>query len=325
VSCEYPIVSVTSVRLGSLNVALTFPLIVGLTLIITCPPHFETRPPQARDCCLALALPRHARTLHERPNFEVHKPFFFLHPHTSTSTTTITTSPLSHTITMPDLSRLWRKHRHIAPPGTLGVAASSYSFGKCGVQTPVPLCLSVSALELQIRLLLSLLSYSGAPKRCTRLRDRRHQHHLAVPARSTPIVRTCSGEISSCACAVGLFESENGRYVNLPLPPRSLALPRSVLTTLAEVIREKVQDGLTGETKEMQYTQCKIVGNGSFGEAVALRRRCCHQARAAGQALQGVYHQWPRAMLPVTFTNSPQNRELQVMRIVRHPNIVPVW
>lgn len=38
-----------------------------------------------------------------------------------------------------------------------------------------------------------------------------------------------------------------------------------MLTTRAEVIREKVQDGLTGETKEMQYTQCKIVGNGSFG------------------------------------------------------------
>lgn len=31
------------------------------------------------------------------------------------------------------------------------------------------------------------------------------------------------------------------------------------------MIREKVQDGVTGETKEMQYTQCKIVGNGSFG------------------------------------------------------------
>lgn len=42
-------------------------------------------------------------------------------------------------------------------------------------------------------------------------------------------------------------------------------MPRPVLTTRAEVIREKVQDGLTGETKEMQYTQCKIVGNGSFG------------------------------------------------------------
>ena len=34
---------------------------------------------------------------------------------------------------------------------------------------------------------------------------------------------------------------------------------------MTEVIREKVQDGVTGETKEMQYTQCKIVGNGSFG------------------------------------------------------------
>ena len=35
---------------------------------------------------------------------------------------------------MPDLSLLWRKHRHIAPPGTLGVATSSYSSGKCGVK-----------------------------------------------------------------------------------------------------------------------------------------------------------------------------------------------
>lgn len=31
------------------------------------------------------------------------------------------------------------------------------------------------------------------------------------------------------------------------------------------MIREKVQDGVTGETRDMQYTQCKIVGNGSFG------------------------------------------------------------
>lgn len=34
---------------------------------------------------------------------------------------------------------------------------------------------------------------------------------------------------------------------------------------VTEVIREKVQDGVTGETRDMQYTQCKIVGNGSFG------------------------------------------------------------
>lgn len=40
---------------------------------------------------------------------------------------------------------------------------------------------------------------------------------------------------------------------------------RNWLTLITEVVREKVQDGLTGETREMQYTQCKIVGNGSFG------------------------------------------------------------
>ena len=41
---------------------------------------------------------------------------------------------------------------------------------------------------------------------------------------------------------------------------------RQLLTPwLPEVIREKVQDGVTGETRDMQYTQCKIVGNGSFG------------------------------------------------------------
>ena len=39
----------------------------------------------------------------------------------------------------------------------------------------------------------------------------------------------------------------------------------AILIRLTEVIREKVQDGVTGETKDLQYTQCKIVGNGSFG------------------------------------------------------------
>lgn len=39
----------------------------------------------------------------------------------------------------------------------------------------------------------------------------------------------------------------------------------SLADEFAEVIREKVQDGLTGETRDLAYTQCKIVGNGSFG------------------------------------------------------------
>lgn len=32
-----------------------------------------------------------------------------------------------------------------------------------------------------------------------------------------------------------------------------------------EIIKERVQDGATGEYRDMAYTQCKIVGNGSFG------------------------------------------------------------
>jgi glycogen synthase kinase 3 beta len=39
----------------------------------------------------------------------------------------------------------------------------------------------------------------------------------------------------------------------------------ALLSDHTEVVREKVQDGLTGETKEISYSQCKIVGNGSFG------------------------------------------------------------
>jgi glycogen synthase kinase 3 beta len=44
-----------------------------------------------------------------------------------------------------------------------------------------------------------------------------------------------------------------------------LSTVTNTLPCRTEVIREKVQDGLTGESKEISYTQCKIVGNGSFG------------------------------------------------------------
>ena len=47
--------------------------------------------------------------------------------------------------------------------------------------------------------------------------------------------------------------------------PAGYQAPTLLLIMGTEIVREKVQDGLTGETREMQYTQCKIVGNGSFG------------------------------------------------------------
>ncbi|MCJ1353078.1 MAG: regulator of ime2 [Icmadophila ericetorum] len=76
---------------------------------------------------------------------------------------------------------------------------------------------------------------------------------------------------------------------------------------VGEVIREKVQDGLTGETKEMQYTQCKIVGNGSFGVVFQTKLAPNGEDAAIKRVLQDKRF---------------KNRELQIMRIVRHPNIV---
>lgn len=76
---------------------------------------------------------------------------------------------------------------------------------------------------------------------------------------------------------------------------------------IGEVIREKVQDGLTGETKEMQYTQCKIVGNGSFGVVFQTKLSPSNEDAAIKRVLQDKRF---------------KNRELQIMRIVRHPNIV---
>ncbi|EEP78294.1 protein kinase gsk3 [Uncinocarpus reesii 1704] len=71
---------------------------------------------------------------------------------------------------------------------------------------------------------------------------------------------------------------------------------------MGEVIREKVQDGVTGETREMQYTQCKIVGNGSFGVVFQTKLSPNGEDAAIKRVLQ--------------------DKRFKIMRIVRHPNIV---
>jgi glycogen synthase kinase 3 beta len=53
-----------------------------------------------------------------------------------------------------------------------------------------------------------------------------------------------------------------------------------------EVIREKVQDGLTGETREITYTQCKIVGNGSFGVVFQTKLAPSNEDAAIKRVLQ---------------------------------------
>lgn len=95
------------------------------------------------------------------------------------------------------------------------------------------------------------------------------------------------------------------------------------------MIREKVQDGVTGETKEMQYTQCKIVGNGSFGVVFQTKMSPSGEDAAIKRVLQDKRFKvsFPGCRInlvrnAVYVLTSLQNRELQIMRIVRHPNIV---
>ena len=91
-----------------------------------------------------------------------------------------------------------------------------------------------------------------------------------------------------------------------------------------EVVREKVQDGVTGETREMQYTQCKVVGNGSFGVVFQTKLAPNGEDAAIKRVLQDKRFKVSIDDKRISFSgaNSIQNRELQIMRIVRHPNIV---
>ncbi|ORX90909.1 Pkinase-domain-containing protein [Basidiobolus meristosporus CBS 931.73] len=74
-----------------------------------------------------------------------------------------------------------------------------------------------------------------------------------------------------------------------------------------KVIRASVSEGKTGEPLEISYTNCKVVGNGSFGVV--------HQAQLleTGEEI---------AIKKVLQDRRYKNRELQIMRTLSHPNIV---
>lgn len=77
----------------------------------------------------------------------------------------------------------------------------------------------------------------------------------------------------------------------------------------------------------MQYTQCKIVGNGSFGVVFQTKLSPSGEDAAIKRVLQDKRFKvrdviFSSRKLIVGLTGGIQNRELQIMRIVRHPNIV---
>lgn len=74
-----------------------------------------------------------------------------------------------------------------------------------------------------------------------------------------------------------------------------------------EEIKESVQDGHTGEVKEITYTKCSVVGHGSFGTVFQTH----------------IYpDDEPAAIKKVLQDKRFKNRELQIMRSMKHKNII---
>ncbi|VDC05371.1 unnamed protein product [Peniophora sp. CBMAI 1063] len=77
-----------------------------------------------------------------------------------------------------------------------------------------------------------------------------------------------------------------------------------------KIVKVDVADGKTGATREIQYNNLKVIGNGSFGvvfQATLLDTPAEEASIAIKKVLQDKRF---------------KNRELQIMRLVKHPNVV---
>ena len=102
------------------------------------------------------------------------------------------------------------------------------------------------------------------------------------------------------------------------------------------MVKVIASDGKTGDTRDISYTNCKIIGNGSFGIVFQAKLVSEHDAGddiAIKKVLQDkrfkVSGDWiqcrvafKRSYTDQDTTSVVQNRELQIMRLVSHPNVV---
>ncbi|KAG9118960.1 regulator of ime2 [Ceratobasidium sp. 392] len=79
--------------------------------------------------------------------------------------------------------------------------------------------------------------------------------------------------------------------------------PQRIVSVLAS-------DGATGDQTEIKYTNCKVIGNGSFGVVFQARQL------NVPKNLEDI------AIKKVLQDKRFKNRELQIMRLVKHPNVV---
>jgi len=77
-----------------------------------------------------------------------------------------------------------------------------------------------------------------------------------------------------------------------------------------KVVKVVGSDGKTGEQRELSYTNCKVVGNGSFG--IVFQAKLLDDPSPSGEI----------AIKKVLQDKRFKNRELQIMRLVSHPNVV---
>jgi glycogen synthase kinase 3 beta len=77
------------------------------------------------------------------------------------------------------------------------------------------------------------------------------------------------------------------------------------------IVKVIASDGRSGEQRELAYTNCKVIGNGSFG--VVFQAKLLSEPSKDTEEI---------AIKKVLQDKRFKNRELQIMRLVAHPNVV---
>ncbi|KAF7796772.1 hypothetical protein EIP86_007955 [Pleurotus ostreatoroseus] len=115
-----------------------------------------------------------------------------------------------------------------------------------------------------------------------------------------------------------------------PLLPLAVDDPRKVVKVVAS-------DGKTGDQRELSYTNCKVIGNGSFG--IVFQARLLDEPSDGDIAIKKVLQdkRFKASLICIICIASTaashyeacctqqfwlMNRELQIMRLVSHPNVV---
>ncbi|KAI3627385.1 gsk3 [Malassezia furfur] len=85
-----------------------------------------------------------------------------------------------------------------------------------------------------------------------------------------------------------------------------------------KVVKVLASDGKTGEQREIAYTNCRIIGNGSFG--VVFQARLVHTGGDAAQAARG--DEDAEGSDSIAIKKVLQDKRFKIMRVIKHPNVV---